>query len=56
MGTKSAPIAIRFDTNRPTDQQVKTKIKVQHELQEVQYQLRSLPLYLVERLDTLIAR
>ncbi len=55
MGTKKAPLAIRFDANRPSDQQISTKIKVHNKLQEVQYQLRSLPLYLVERLESLAA-
>jgi predicted AAA+ superfamily ATPase len=55
MGTKNAPLAIRFDTNMPGDQQVSTKIKIHNELKEVHYQLRSLPLYLVERLDALIS-
>ena len=54
MGTKTAPLAIRFDSNMPGEQQVNTKIKINNEFEKVQYTLRSLPLYLVERLDSLI--
>ncbi len=55
MGTKNAPLAIRFDSNKPGDQHINTKITINNESRRVQYTLRSLPLYLVERLDSLIS-
>ena len=55
MGIKNAPLAVRFDSNKPSDQQINTKIAVNNEPKSVQYKLRSLPLYLVERIDSLIS-
>ncbi|MEA3467309.1 MAG: AAA family ATPase [Thermodesulfobacteriota bacterium] len=55
MGTKKALLAVRFDSNLPGHQQIDTVINVNKERRNVQYQLLSLPLYLVERLDSLIS-
>ena len=54
MGTKQAPLAVRFDSNLPTVQQVNTVINVNKKREKVKYRLLSLPLYLVECLDALI--
>ena len=56
MGTKQAPFAVRFDSNLPTDQQVDIVINVNKKRKSVEYRLLSLPLYLVERLDSLVER
>lgn len=55
IGTKSAQLAVRFDLNQPGQQQIDTKIKVNKKTERVQYQLLSLPLYLVERLEALVS-
>ncbi len=54
MGNKQAPLAVRFDTNRPTVQRIDTATIINKRQQQVQYPLVSLPLYLVERLDTIV--
>ena len=54
MGTKNAQLAVRFDSSPPSEQLIDTKIKVNNEVERVQYRLLSLPLYLVERLDSLV--
>ena len=54
MGTKQAPLAVRFDANLPSVQQVDTVINVHKQRKKVQYRLLSLPLYLVERLHSLV--
>ena len=54
MGTKQAPLAVRFDSNLPAVQQIDTVINVKKKRENVKYKLLSLPLYLVERLDALI--
>ncbi len=54
MGSKQAPLAVRFDINPPSVQQVDTVININKERKQVQYPLVSLPLYLVERLDTVV--
>jgi hypothetical protein len=54
MGTKQAPLAIRFDTQRPATYQIDTVINVNKERNQVKYPLISLPLYLVERLDYIV--
>ena len=54
MGTKQAPLAVRFDSNLPAVQQINTVINVNKKRENVKYKLLSLPLYLVERLDALI--
>lgn len=55
MGTKQAPLAVRFDSNLPTVQHIDTVIDVNKKRKNVKYQLLSLPLYLVERLESLIS-
>jgi len=55
MGTKKTDLAVRFDANLPSSQQVNTVINADKECRNVQYQLISLPLYLVERLESLIS-
>jgi hypothetical protein len=54
MGSKQAPLAVRFDTNRPTVQRIDTTTTINKQHQQVKYPLVSLPLYLVERLDTIV--
>ncbi len=54
MGIKQAPLAIRFDTNLPAVHQVDTVINIKKQRKQVKYQLISLPLYLVERLDPIL--
>ncbi len=56
MGTKQAPLAVRFDSNLPTVQWIDTVINVNKKRKNVKYKLLSLPLYLVERLGSLVAR
>ncbi|MFW8601979.1 ATP-binding protein [Desulfobacterota bacterium M19] len=55
MGAKQAPLAIRFDMNLPTVQQVDTVVQLKKERTRVRYPLISLPLYLVERLEDIVA-
>lgn len=55
MGTKPASMAIRFDTNLPAIHQINTVITVKKQRKQVQYPLISLPLYLVERLETIVS-
>jgi hypothetical protein len=43
------PLAVRFDSNPPSLQTVKATIQAGGEESEVNYQLLSLPLYLVEK-------
>ena len=54
MGTKKAPFAIRFDSSPPSATQVNTVIKIGTESKNVDYQLISMPLYLVECLQTIV--
>ncbi|MEA2083214.1 MAG: ATP-binding protein [Thermodesulfobacteriota bacterium] len=54
MGTKQAPLAIRFDTKLPATHQIDTVINVKKQRKHVKYPLISLPLYLVERLDDIV--
>ena len=55
MGGKQAPFAVRFDTNPPAVHQIDTVVTIKKQRKQVTYQLISLPLYLVERLDDIIA-
>jgi len=55
MGTKQAPLPISFDTKLPTVQQIDTVIQLKKERTQVKYPLISLPLYLVERLEDIVA-
>lgn len=54
MGSKQAPLAIRFDTQLPTVQEIETVININNESKQVTYPLISLPLYLVERLEEIV--
>ncbi len=54
MGSKKAPLAIRFDTQHPTIQHIKTVITLNKKQQQVHYPLLSLPLYLVEKLEEIV--
>ena len=51
MEMKQAPFAVRFDSNPPAVHQVNTVVTVNKQRKQVHYQLVSLPLYLVERLE-----
>ncbi|MGI9292797.1 MAG: ATP-binding protein [Pseudomonadales bacterium] len=53
VGEKDAPLALRFDTRLPSRQSINTTIRRGEKTVAVDYQLVSLPLYLVERLPTL---
>jgi uncharacterized protein len=53
-GEKGISLAVRFDTNLPAKQSVQTTIQKNGRAADVEYQLMSLPLYLVERLPDLI--
>lgn len=55
MGTKDAPLAVRFDASLPSITSVETVIRTGNEQKKVQYRLISLPLYLAERLQTITA-
>lgn len=54
MATKQAPLAIRFDTNLPTVHQIDTVININKQRKQIKYPLISLPLYLVERLESIV--
>ena len=54
MGSKQARLAVRFDINPPSVQQVNTVIMKNKQRSQVEYPLVSLPLYLVERLDAVV--
>jgi predicted AAA+ superfamily ATPase len=54
MGSKQAPLAIRFDTQQPTVHQIDTVININKQRKQIKYPLISLPLYLVERLDAIV--
>jgi predicted AAA+ superfamily ATPase len=55
MGEKQQKLAIRFDASLPKTYSINTTIRKGKITKEVNYQLLSLPLYLVERLDEIIA-
>ena len=52
---KEVPLAVRFDAAPPSIQTVRTSVQRGGSRTEVAYRLISLPLYLVERLPTLLA-
>ncbi|MDT8441988.1 MAG: AAA family ATPase [Desulfuromonadales bacterium] len=54
MGSKEAPMAIRFDTQLPVVQEIETAIKLRNQSKQFKYRLLSLPLYLVERLEEIV--
>jgi len=53
MGTKEAPMAIRFDVSPPSVYPVKTVMRTGNGKKEVHHRLIFLPLYLVERLKAI---
>ncbi len=55
MGTKDAPLAVKIDTNLPSVQHLNTVIQENKQRKQVRYDLLSLPLYLVEQLETIVA-
>lgn len=54
MGSKQAPFAIRFDSSLPFVNQVNTVINIGKKRRKITYQLISLPLYLIERLEVIV--
>lgn len=54
LATEASPLAVRFDSNLPGRQTVRTRIKKGDRGRDIEYQLLSLPLYLVERLPALV--
>ena len=54
MGSKQAPLAIRFSSELPAVHQIDTVININKQRKQVRYPLISLPLYLVERLETIV--
>jgi predicted AAA+ superfamily ATPase len=54
MGERPLPLAVRFDANLPSVQEVETTVRKEGQAVEVKYRLMSLPLYLVERLPELL--
>ncbi|CAA6809731.1 MAG: Predicted ATPase (AAA+ superfamily) [uncultured Thiotrichaceae bacterium] len=54
MGEKQQKLAIRFDANLPDHYEINTTIRKGNKTKDVNYQLLSLPLYLVERLDEIV--
>ena len=53
VGEKDIPLAVRFDTGLPSKQMINTRIRKGEKTFDVDYQLISLPLYLVECLPAL---
>lgn len=51
---KRPAVAVRFDAGLPSQQSIKTKVKQENEIQDLAYELISLPLYLVERLEHVV--
>jgi predicted AAA+ superfamily ATPase len=56
MGEKTAPLAVRFDANPPSLQQVEAIIHKDGARETVTYDLLSLPLYMVEWLPEILAQ
>ena len=54
MGEKQSPVAVRFDASLPSIQDINAKIQQKTGDKNVRYPLLSLPLYLVERLDSIV--
>ena len=54
MGSKQAPLAIRFDASLPSIHQINTVINLNKQRKKINYPLMSLPLYLIERLKIII--
>ncbi len=56
MGTKDASLAFKFDQNLPSVQHIDTVIKENKQRKPVSYNLISLPLYLVERIENVVLK
>ncbi|MDO8273689.1 MAG: AAA family ATPase [Gammaproteobacteria bacterium] len=54
LASEASPLAVRFDMNLPSRQTIQTRIKKGEQVHDLQYELLSLPLYLVERLPALV--
>jgi len=54
VGEKEIPLAIRLDTNVPSIQRIQTSIRIGVETKKVNYNLISLPLYLVEKIPAVV--
>ncbi len=54
VGEKGVPLAIRFDTGLPSKQRINATIRCGQKTRDIDYELMSLPLYLVERLTELL--
>jgi predicted AAA+ superfamily ATPase len=54
MGTKQAPVAIRFDASLPITNNINATINIDKQRKQISYSLISLPLYLVERLNDIV--
>ncbi|MGA7537495.1 MAG: AAA family ATPase [Steroidobacteraceae bacterium] len=52
---KHVPLAVRFDTNPPSRQTVAATVRSARGAMQVEYELISLPLYLVERMAELVS-
>jgi hypothetical protein len=48
---KKKDFAIRFNTDLPSQTEIKTSVKMKNENQSVEYTLLSLPMYLVNFID-----
>lgn len=52
---KQPAVAVRFDAGLPSIQNIETKVKRENGIQELSYDLISLPLYMIERLDHVVS-
>ena len=52
---RGTPLAVRFDANPPALQAVEAQVRHRNGARKVEYELLSLPLYLVERLPEIVA-
>ncbi len=51
---KDATLAVRFDASQPSLQEVRAEVRTKNAVRQVRYRLLSLPLYLVERLPSIV--
>lgn len=54
MAEKTSNFAVRFDLNKPSFQNIRTRVQSQSTTYEIDYPLYSLPLYLVEALPRIV--
>lgn len=54
MGEKQSPVAIRLDASQPSETNITATIRRKKQQEVVEYPLLSLPLYLVEQLDSIV--